>query len=161
MNAPFTIKTNPVSSLTPAAIAIGPAKLDRRFDPERVRPSPIAKDRSPDMILRTTCAPTSSATPTQLAHLVVTFLETLVPVGAGADLLARGIGLNFSGAAQNSIQGIAVPTADGADAAGNDRNAASASPRRRRHATRGPGAGVSIRIGGCATPRRKSERPRR
>jgi hypothetical protein len=37
MNAPFTIKTDPVSGLTPAAIAIGPAKLDSQFDPERVR----------------------------------------------------------------------------------------------------------------------------
>ena len=53
----------------------------------------MAKGRSLDMILCTTCAPTSLATPTRLAHLVVTFLETLVPVRAPALALTRRVRL--------------------------------------------------------------------
>jgi hypothetical protein len=36
----------------------------------------------------------------------------LVPTSAGADLLARGIGLNFDGAASISVPGITIPTGD-------------------------------------------------
>jgi hypothetical protein len=46
--------------------------------------------------------------PPPLAHVAVAFLETLVPQSAGADLLARGIGLNFDNAAQLNVPGIAV-----------------------------------------------------
>src|SRR5215831_7732103 len=42
----------------------------------------------------------------------VAFLETLVPLSAGADLLRRGLGLNFSGAASIRVPGITIPTAD-------------------------------------------------
>jgi hypothetical protein len=108
MNAPFKIKTDPVSSRTPAAIAIGPAKLDRQFDPSEY--APMAKDRSLDMILRATCAPTSLAKTTQLAHLVVTFLETLVPVRAAALALTRPIRI---GARVIELRWLAERTARG------------------------------------------------
>jgi len=42
-----------------------------------------------------------------LAQIATAFLATLVPVSAGADLLARGIGLSFDGAASRpAVRGI-------------------------------------------------------
>jgi len=40
------------------------------------------------------------------------FLSALVPQSAGADLMQRGIELNFAGAAQISCPGISIPAAD-------------------------------------------------
>ena len=48
----------------------------------------------------------------ELARIAVAYLEALVPVSAAADLLARGIGLNFDGAAQISVPGLSIPNAD-------------------------------------------------
>ena len=47
-----------------------------------------------------------------VARVSVAFLETLVPLSAGADLLLRGLGLNFNGAASIRVPGITIPTAD-------------------------------------------------
>src|SRR5262249_30178787 len=47
-----------------------------------------------------------------LARVAVAFLETLVPMSAGADLLRRGLGLNFAGAASIRVPAIAIPTSD-------------------------------------------------
>jgi hypothetical protein len=40
------------------------------------------------------------------------FLETLTPMSAGADLLRRGIGLDFDGAASIRVPGISIPSTD-------------------------------------------------
>jgi len=100
-----------LASLVRAAIATGMAKLDRSFTP-----ADYAKrtwnDRSVDLVLRAAVSPTALSSAGPLAQIAVAYLESLVPVSAGADLLARGIGLNFSGAASISVPGIAVPTGD-------------------------------------------------
>ena len=62
--------------------------------------------------MRAATSPTSLAGNPELARIAVAYLEALVPVSAGADLLARGIGLNFDGAAQIAVPGIAISTAD-------------------------------------------------
>jgi hypothetical protein len=105
-----------VDSLVRAAIATGLAKLDRN-----IRPSEYARrtwdDRNVDLILRAAVAPTALSNTPALATIAVAFLETLVPLSAGADLLARGIGLNFAGATSISVPALA-PLAQGADFVG-------------------------------------------
>jgi Phage capsid family len=71
-----------------------------------------AVSRNADLILRAAVSPTALSTAGPLAQVSVAFLATLVPVSAGADLLSRGIGLNFSGKASINVPGIQVPTAD-------------------------------------------------
>jgi hypothetical protein len=105
-----------VTPLVRAAIAVGLAKLDHT-----ITPSAYAKrtwdDRGVDMILRAAVSPTALGNTSALAQVAVAFLETLVPASAGADLLARGIGLNFSGATSISVPAIGAPS-PGADFVG-------------------------------------------
>jgi hypothetical protein len=103
------------SSITPlvrAAIAVGLGALDRRTgsvaDHARRR---FGDDRLVGFVLRAATSPASLAGNPDLARIVISYLAALTPVSAGADLLARGIGLNFNGAAQISVPGIAIPTA--------------------------------------------------
>jgi hypothetical protein len=63
------------------------------------------------LVLRAATTPATLAGNPALARVSVAFLEALVPISAGADLLNRGIGLNFNGAASISVPGIAIPTA--------------------------------------------------
>jgi hypothetical protein len=97
-----------VSSLVRAVISISAGTLDKQ--------TPAAKharrwdDRNTDLILRAAVSPTTIASAPALAHVAVAFLETLTPVSAGADLLSRGIGLNFDGAAQINVPAISIPT---------------------------------------------------
>src|SRR5262249_3010240 len=70
-------------------------------------------DRATDLVLRAATSPTSLAGTPALAQVAVAFLSTLVPVSAGADLLTRGIGLNFDGAASVSVPGISFATGAG------------------------------------------------
>lgn len=93
------------------SFASGLSALDKR-----TTPSEYARrqwnDRNIDLVLRAAVSPATIAGNPALAQVAVAFLETLVPVSAGADLLNRGIGLNFAGAASIKVPGIAVPTAD-------------------------------------------------
>jgi hypothetical protein len=102
-----------VRSLTRAAIATGVAS----FDSKQIHPQAYARDRWQDdhvagMVLRAAVTPASLAGNAALARVSLAFLETLVPVSAGADLLRRGLGLDFDGAASIRVPGISVPTAD-------------------------------------------------
>ena len=118
--APIPLRPDPLArrdaamaSLARAAIAIGLAALDKSARPiEHASRRGWSDDRGLELCLRAAVTPTTLASAPQLTQVAVAFLETLVPVSAGADLLARGIGLNFNGAAQISVPGIAVPTAD-------------------------------------------------
>src|SRR5262249_31347754 len=102
----ITYRTDPqaeqeaaLSSLVRACISVGLSKFDRNTTASDIARKTWA-DRSVDLILRAAVSPsTLSNTPT-LATIAVAFLESLTPVSAGADLLRRGIGLNFNGAAQ-------------------------------------------------------------
>jgi hypothetical protein len=104
---------NSISPLVRAAIAVGLAGLDRRtgsaVDHAQRR---FGDDRNLNLVLRAATSPTSLAGTPALARIAVAYLEALTPVSAGADLLARGIGLNFDGHAQISVPGIARPIAD-------------------------------------------------
>jgi hypothetical protein len=94
--------------LVRACIALSAGTLDKSMSAAR-----YAKrwdDRNVDLILRAAVSPTTVASAPALAHVAVSFLETLTPMSAGADLLARGIGLNFDGAAQINVPAISIPT---------------------------------------------------
>src|SRR6516164_5061504 len=83
-----------VISLARASIAIGMAALDKQ-----TYPSDYVKrtwdDHLANMVLRATTTPATLAGNAALARVAVSFLEALVPLSAGADLLLRGLGLNF------------------------------------------------------------------
>jgi hypothetical protein len=80
--------------------------------PDEVARSLWGDDRDVALVLRAAVSPTTIAGAPGLAQIAKAFLTTLVPMSAGADLLARGIELNFDGVAQITLPGIAIPTAD-------------------------------------------------
>src|SRR5262249_3681980 len=102
-----------VTSLVRASIATSLAVFDKP-----TRPAEIARrqwgddDRNVELVLRAATQPASLAGNSALAQIAASFLDTLTAVSAGADLLTRGIGLNFNGAAQINVPGLTVPTAD-------------------------------------------------
>jgi len=100
-----------VAALTRAAIGVGIHALDKQTHPgDYVKRT--WNDYLADMILRAPVTPSALAGNAALARVAVAFLETLVPLSAGADLLLRGLGLNFNNAAQIKVPGITIPTAD-------------------------------------------------
>ena len=68
-----------------------------------IRPLEFAQkqwdDRKVELVLRAAVNPTALSNTPALAQITTAFLGALVPASAGADLLARGIGLNFADAA--------------------------------------------------------------
>jgi hypothetical protein len=100
-----------IRSLVRAAIATGVAKLDSNIRPAAYAARQWPNDRTVEHLIRGAVSPlsTSSAPP---ATVTAAFLTTLIPVSAGADLLARGLGLNFNGAVQVNVPAIAVPVCD-------------------------------------------------
>jgi capsid protein len=80
--------------------------------PDEVARTLWPADPDVELVLRAATASHTLANTPVLAQIAKVFLTTLVPVSAGADLLARGIGLTFDGAAQITLPGISVPTAD-------------------------------------------------
>src|SRR5262249_32729786 len=101
-----------ITSLVRAAIAIGMGKLDRSVPGANYARSQWGNDYRVELLMRAAVSPTGLATTPALAHLTTAFLEALVPVSAGADLLARGIRLAFAGAAQILVPAIGIPVAD-------------------------------------------------
>jgi hypothetical protein len=101
-----------VRSLTRAAIATGLSALDHQIRAQDYARRTWGNDHLVDMVLRAAVQPASLAGNSALAHVSLAFLEVLTPMSAGADLLRRGIGLDFDGAASIRVPGIAIPTAD-------------------------------------------------
>jgi hypothetical protein len=99
-----------VRSLTRACIATGICALDKSTRPGEYLKRTWSDDHLADMITRASVAPATLAGNTALAQVAASFLDVLTPMSAGADLLNRGVGLNFNGAAQINVPGIAVPT---------------------------------------------------
>ena len=99
-----------VASLVRAAIATGISAIDKQTHPQEYAKR-VWDDHSVDLVLRAAVTPASLAGNAALARVSAAFLKTLVPVSAGADLLDRGVQLNFAGAAQINVPAIAVPTA--------------------------------------------------
>src|SRR5262249_45923644 len=110
--SPDVVRDRSVTSLVRACIATGISSFDRK----QIHPQAYAKDTWDDhvcdMVLRAAVSPASLSGSSALARVSLAFLETLVPVSAGADLLRRGLGLNFDGAASIRVPGISIPTAD-------------------------------------------------
>jgi HK97 family phage major capsid protein len=94
-----------MTSLARAAICAGLAVVEKTRA-EQVARRAYGGDRTLDLILRAPVSPTSVAGTPALATVATAFIETLVPVSAGADLLTRAIGLNFAGAASISFPAI-------------------------------------------------------
>jgi hypothetical protein len=102
-----------IGSLVRAVIAHSLAALDKSAKPaEHARRHYGSDDRTLELVLRAATSPASLAGNPALAHVVAAFLDALVPVSAGADLLRRCIGLNFNGAAQIIAPAISIPVAD-------------------------------------------------
>jgi Phage capsid family len=101
--------TDPVASFVRAAIVTGLATL------EKSRPDAVAQrtftDPRMDLILRAAQTPTALANTSALSQVVVALLDALIPTSAAVDLFQRGVGLNFNGAAQILVPGIALPAA--------------------------------------------------
>jgi HK97 family phage major capsid protein len=99
-----------VATLVRAARVVGLAALAKE------RPSEVARkiygeNRAIDMVLRAAVSPSSVSGTSALTQVTAAFLNILTPLSAGADLLTRGIGLNFSGAASITVPKIAIPSA--------------------------------------------------
>jgi hypothetical protein len=105
---PAAAREAAVSSLVRAVISISAGVLDRTTPAARY--ARRWDDSDTNLILRAAVSPTTIASAPALAHVAASFLETLAPVSAGADLLMRGIALNFDGAAQINVPAISIPT---------------------------------------------------
>jgi hypothetical protein len=101
-----------VATLVRAAIAIGRNAVDRQTSAADYARKQWPDDRNVGAVLRAAVSPMSLANADGLAQVTHAFLATLVPVSAGADLLQRGLGLSFDGAAQVTVPSISVPLAD-------------------------------------------------
>jgi hypothetical protein len=109
---PHALDESAVSSLVRAVIAVGLARLDRNMPASEQAKARWGSDRTLDLVMRAATTPTSLAGSPQLAQVAVAFLKALAPQSAGADLLMRGVGLNFDGAASISVPAISIPVAD-------------------------------------------------
>jgi hypothetical protein len=85
------------------------AVLDRGDDAKYAEKT-WPNDRDVPLLLRASTAPTTIASAQALAS--VAFLQNLVPLSAGAAVLARGLGLTFDGASQISIPSLTLPAAN-------------------------------------------------
>jgi hypothetical protein len=101
---------DPVASFTRAALCVGLVGLEKA-PPFEVAQRTFADDRSLELVLRAAVAPTTLSNSPALSTITIALLDALVPYSAGIDLLRRGVQLNFDGAAQISVPGIAIPSA--------------------------------------------------
>jgi hypothetical protein len=99
-------------SLTRASIAVALGGLSPSTVPEHVVRSRWPEDRDSLMVLRAATAPHSVSNTPALTQTVKHFLAALKPTSAGADLLDRGVGLEFNGAAQIVLPALSIPSAD-------------------------------------------------
>jgi Phage capsid family len=107
---PDRLQRDAVRSLSRAVIATGRAALD-----QNVRASDVARqwdDHNVELVLRAAVSPTSMANSVAMSQVGAAFLSALVPASAGAALLARGVQLNFAGAATIGVPNVASPAAD-------------------------------------------------
>ena len=106
------VRESAVTSLARAAIAAGLGTRDRTTSASAIARQMWSDDHVAGLILRAATSQATLAGNSALARVAVAFLETLVPMSAGADLLRRGLGLNFAGAASIRVPAIAIPTSD-------------------------------------------------
>jgi capsid protein len=99
-----------IGALTRAAIVVATAARENKR-PGEVAARIYGNDRGVDAVLKAASAPASIANTPALSQIAVALLDALVPLSAGADLLQRGVALNFAGAATITVPTIAVPNA--------------------------------------------------
>ena len=108
---PDALSRAAATSIIRAAICIARGELEKPACPSEIARRDYADDRGLNFVMRAAQTPTSLANAPALATISQSFLDILRPVSAGADLLARGIGLSFDGAASIAIPGLSLPTA--------------------------------------------------
>jgi hypothetical protein len=100
------------NELVRAAIAIAFGGLSRGTPPEAFLRARWGDDRDAMLVLRAATTPATIANTPALTQTVKAFLTALKPVSAGIDLLGRGIGLDFQGAAQITLPSLSMPAID-------------------------------------------------
>jgi hypothetical protein len=68
-------------------------------------------DRVVPLLTRAAQVPTSTTDAAALMTVAMHFIETLVPVSAAAQVIARSLGLSFDNATQLSVPAVAIPAA--------------------------------------------------
>jgi hypothetical protein len=101
-----------VRSLTRAVIASGLTALDKSNRPSEFARRMWGDDRTTELVLRAAVTPATLAGNPAIAQVAASFLDVLVPMSAGADLLNRGVKLDLAGLAQINVPAISIPIAD-------------------------------------------------
>jgi len=109
---PAAIEDGAMRSLVRSAIAIGINATDVSTLPGEFARRTWPSDRELPLILRAAIAPTTTDSAPALTVAVQALLSALVPQSAGADLLRRGLSLEFGSAADILVPGLSLPTAD-------------------------------------------------
>jgi len=119
MNRPFPLpedvgitRAPRLTPLVRATICIARAAMQRSSLPGQVARELYAGDRDVELVLRAAVGTATLTNTSALTQIAKAFLDTLVPVSAGADLLGRGIRLSFDGAASIALPNLTIPTAD-------------------------------------------------
>jgi hypothetical protein len=99
-----------VTSLVRACLATGHSKLNPQIRPLEYAKRHWNDDKNVDLILRAAVSPATLASTSALTQVTTAFFKALVPASAGADLLSRGIGLNFGNAASIYVPNLSIPT---------------------------------------------------
>jgi hypothetical protein len=101
-----------VRPLVRACITTGLTAVDRRSGSaaDHIRRLGWTDDRDLALVLRAATTPSSLTNTPQLARMAYKFLDTLVGISAGADLLARGIRLDFADYASITMPTLALPS---------------------------------------------------
>ena len=72
----------------------------------------MAADHDAQPVLRGAVSPTETADAFAIQQIAWHFLGALTPQSVGADLITRGLSLNFNRAAQFRVPGSGLPEAD-------------------------------------------------
>jgi Phage capsid family len=99
-----------VSSLVRASLVVAVAAREGKRADEIARRM-YNGDRGVETVLKSAVSPTTLSGSPAATQIGVAFLDALTPASAGADLLGRGVRLNFAGAASIAVPGIAIPNA--------------------------------------------------
>jgi hypothetical protein len=114
---PDALRDSAIRSLCRSAVAIGRGVFET-LPPRDIANSLWGREASRDLslVMRGATAPAMTTTTgwaAEVAHVTQQFLATLVPASAAADLLGRGLQLNFAGNATISLPAINLAPAAG------------------------------------------------
>jgi hypothetical protein len=113
----YAVRDRTISALVRTAIATGHGTYDKTLRPADFARKTWGSEAAREVALMVRAASTPAVTSQSdwaglLSEVVVTFLSSLVPASAGADLLSRGLQLRFAGAGA-----ISLPTMSAGQAA--------------------------------------------